>query len=640
MGVGVCGCVWVCVWVCVWGAGMRPFAILPHLHDLFTHRQAANVLVDEAGVVYICDWGMARVKRSATSTTQSQSASTVSGGKPTGTVPWNSPELQPDPSSGVPLSPSPTRKSDVWAFATTAWEVLTGRLPYADMPMARVSDHVIGMCIFNGKTPAEYAEWPAEVPRGVVELLGECWARMPVDRPTMARVASCLRAFSTGRASGGDSNLQAQDVRRMADAFQSADGTCSYSHTTVRSAEADTPVGLSSGGSRGEAMRSSGYHCDAASAAGMSASAQSTSLPHECVGFVHPPTTLAAPHLSDAVSPAPASPLGAFTMVPGGQAYAILVVDIDPRFVWETRYIHNAMTALVPFHGRHVVGTANQCWTRGGPPLPYNQFFTMRSVRGSSTITLSPRCCDGALYMGMRPGQSSLCLVDSPFEWQVEAVPHMLGRVRIGLAGRFIQADTTANGRELHLAMAGFVDDRQLLRITYVTATGEIESPLASPGLTPGPSRPVLADGTYAVISLKYSLAWDMPHSGDEHKRPGGADPRVLLWTPHIRPNPNQCFAIKSIAGDARGAVSISPLCCLGQMFLGMRGDSVFLVPHPFAWCLSHVDGIPDHFWVKNDRGQHIEAPWTLFSGRASALTLGEPTRSRRQVFEFKAISN
>jgi hypothetical protein len=177
---------------------LRYTSVTSSSHDV----QAENVLLDSDSHAIICDWGMARVKRMAGSTTQSlMSRAVVDSGAdmPTGTLRWNAPELQQNPDTGgPPLSTEPLPSSDVWAFATTAWEALTGRIPYADMPVAKgaVTDLLCQRPIFCGKTPADYYSWPPDVPSGVVTLLCRCWAKEAADRPSMRDVAAELRAAS------------------------------------------------------------------------------------------------------------------------------------------------------------------------------------------------------------------------------------------------------------------------------------------------------------------------------------------------------------------------------------------------------------------------------------------------------------
>lgn len=324
--------------------------------------------------------------------------------------------------------------------------------------------------------------------------------------------------------------------------------------------------------------------------------------------------------------------------VPGGHAYVVLVVVDATHLMWEARYIHSLLTSLVPFHPRHVVGTPVQCWT--SKVAVSNQVFSIRSVREGKAVTLSPRCCKDALFVGMKPGQNELCLVDSPFEWRMEAVqhPYMSRLFRMGLEDRsglrFVQADIADNGRPLSLAMAGFVDSRQLVRATFIDGPA---APLFLP--PPSSARPVLPDGAYAVTSLKHgpSLAWDATHNTGDHSGAAGPTATGVYLYPS-RSEPQQRFVVKSIAGGSGDCFSFSPLCCLGRLYLGIRGSSVCLVPHPYAWRLEHADGKVGQFRLSNDYGQRIEVPWSMISASHTRLSLGAPSNSRRQVFEFKAI--
>ena len=110
----------------------------------------------------------------------------------TGTVRWNAPELQPD----ICRSDShelPTPETDVWSFATTVWEALTGRVPYISGD-DRGCDVSVSVAILMGTSPAAHTGTvlPSGVPGAVTLLLERCWNRDPRRRPSMRMVATEL----------------------------------------------------------------------------------------------------------------------------------------------------------------------------------------------------------------------------------------------------------------------------------------------------------------------------------------------------------------------------------------------------------------------------------------------------------------
>ena len=93
--------------------------------------KAANVLVDARREAKLGDLGAGRITRGL-SATASLAGATAGGGAggggggARGSVLWLASELVDEPTS------APSKASDVYAFAVTAWETLSCRLPYHD----------------------------------------------------------------------------------------------------------------------------------------------------------------------------------------------------------------------------------------------------------------------------------------------------------------------------------------------------------------------------------------------------------------------------------------------------------------------------------------------------------------------------
>ncbi|KZT53897.1 kinase-like protein [Calocera cornea HHB12733] len=136
--------------------------------------KAKNILVDQSGTPLLCDFGLAAYETldRATTTLATQ-----------GTTRWTAPErLAPD-QFDLSTSTARTTASDIFSFGMTAYEVISGKLPFDD----RNNYHVI-FAIVAGQRPTLPSDCNAVLGR----LIEDCWRQRRVERPTASQVVDRL----------------------------------------------------------------------------------------------------------------------------------------------------------------------------------------------------------------------------------------------------------------------------------------------------------------------------------------------------------------------------------------------------------------------------------------------------------------
>ncbi|KAL2917408.1 hypothetical protein HK105_203073 [Polyrhizophydium stewartii] len=134
--------------------------------------KANNVLIDKHGDVLIADFGLALIK-------ESTSADTVRRG---GALRWIAPERY---SRGYKLAPP----YDVFAFAMTALQILTGQPPFADEPHAEV----VAMWIRDGERP----DRPDGIPDALWSVIVDSWSHDATQRPSFREIVRRLEGMPT-----------------------------------------------------------------------------------------------------------------------------------------------------------------------------------------------------------------------------------------------------------------------------------------------------------------------------------------------------------------------------------------------------------------------------------------------------------
>jgi predicted Ser/Thr protein kinase len=144
-----------------------------HSQDIL-HRdfKSANVLIDKFGAARIADFGLSKLT--------SKEMTTL--GKKTDDIQWSAPEIIQSTGDNHAFSEA----SDVYSFGVVMWEILTGKKPYADLPLAEVAQKLM---------KGEHEAIPPTLPKVYQSLLKACWSEDRHSRPSMAQVIEQLRAF-------------------------------------------------------------------------------------------------------------------------------------------------------------------------------------------------------------------------------------------------------------------------------------------------------------------------------------------------------------------------------------------------------------------------------------------------------------
>ncbi|KAJ3317157.1 hypothetical protein HDV06_001962 [Boothiomyces sp. JEL0866] len=132
-----------------------------------------NVMISQTDGKFVCaitDFGLSYLK---------QSTGSSSNQKRTGAIRWIAPERYKRGSKVTGES------LDVFAFAMTAYQILSGRIPFSEQQ----DDEVVKEWIKDGERPGK----PSTVPDNIWNIITDCWAHNPSERPSFAQITLKLQ---------------------------------------------------------------------------------------------------------------------------------------------------------------------------------------------------------------------------------------------------------------------------------------------------------------------------------------------------------------------------------------------------------------------------------------------------------------
>ncbi|KAF8377759.1 hypothetical protein HHK36_031144 [Tetracentron sinense] len=162
-----------------------------YLHQNYIiHRdlKTANLLMDENEVVKVADFGVSRVQAQFGVMTRE-----------TGTYRWMAPEV-------IEHKPY-DQKADVFSFGIVLWELLTGKIPHADLTPLQAAIGVLQ----EGLRPTI----PEDTHPKFVELLKRCWQQDPSLRPDFSEIIEMLQKIAKEVGNVGEDRQKGKLTRKI-----------------------------------------------------------------------------------------------------------------------------------------------------------------------------------------------------------------------------------------------------------------------------------------------------------------------------------------------------------------------------------------------------------------------------------------
>ncbi|KAE9392999.1 kinase-like protein [Gymnopus androsaceus JB14] len=144
-----------------------------------------NILITDDGRAALSDFGLSQVIEDLVGPTGITPSNTEAG-----PIRWQSPEFLMD----VSETSRPQLPGDVWSFGCTAYELLTGNVPYH----FRLRDSTVIHDIQSGVPPPGTEENDHHRgDNGIWDLMNDCWISSPGERIQMTEVVCKLRSISS-----------------------------------------------------------------------------------------------------------------------------------------------------------------------------------------------------------------------------------------------------------------------------------------------------------------------------------------------------------------------------------------------------------------------------------------------------------
>ncbi|KAJ6558283.1 WD40-repeat-containing domain protein [Mycena capillaripes] len=145
----------------------------------------ANILIDNAGIAVLCDFGLSRVKADMTTRTGENDVDLGSGSRN-----WMSPERL--------RGALPKKASDIYAFGITTYELFANEIPLGhilpqDLRYLVVNEdlrpHILGV------------DDTSVMPQEIWAIAVKCWVKIPDDRPTANHLCDILMEHGSATSS-------------------------------------------------------------------------------------------------------------------------------------------------------------------------------------------------------------------------------------------------------------------------------------------------------------------------------------------------------------------------------------------------------------------------------------------------------
>lgn len=134
-----------------------------------------NVLITNENDAMLSDFGLSRIMEENPQWTPPH--------RQAGSVRWMAPELLLD-------KERESYTADVWSFGMVMFEVMTGNVPYSDLPASKLWTSICDLD--NPKDPVEDWDKYPQLPDPIKEMMVKCWSRWPERRPSMKHVEEGL----------------------------------------------------------------------------------------------------------------------------------------------------------------------------------------------------------------------------------------------------------------------------------------------------------------------------------------------------------------------------------------------------------------------------------------------------------------